>query len=59
MTISTRPDDRYKYLLRLPPEVGVMLKARAAKNGRSINAEVCIILQRAIYGDGLKLSLPD
>jgi len=50
---------RPQLLLRPPPELKVMLAARAKRQGRSINAECIIILQRAIYGDGLKLTLPD
>jgi len=57
MTISTRPEDRYKYLLRLPPEIGVLLKARAKANRRSINAEACIIIQRAVQPSGPSMSL--
>jgi hypothetical protein len=36
----------------------VILKARAKKNGRTLNAECIIILQRAV-ADGYRLSLED
>lgn len=57
ITIGTT-SQRSAYLLRMPDELKLMLKARAKRNGRTMNAEVCIILQRAVR-DGYRLSLED
>lgn len=42
----------------MPPELEPLLKAKAKRNGRTLNAEVCIILQRAV-ADGYRLNLED
>jgi len=41
----------------MPPALKAQLEARAVSHGRTLNAEVCIILQRAVQDDGPKLSL--
>jgi predicted HicB family RNase H-like nuclease len=42
--------DREKLTLRLPPEVHVRVKACAADNGRSLNAEIVQRLKQTLEG---------
>jgi plasmid stability protein len=42
----------------MPEELKVLVRSRAKSHGRTMNAEICIILQRAV-ADGYRLSLED
>lgn len=43
----------------MPPELKVVLQTRAKSHGRTLNAEINIILQRAVNDSGFRLSLGD
>jgi len=58
--LGHQTDKREVIFLWVPPELKLLLKLKATKNHRSVNAECNIILQRSVQnGDGLKLTLPD
>jgi predicted HicB family RNase H-like nuclease len=40
----------FKYLLRLPPDLHVLLKATAKENGRSLNSEIVYRLRSSLGG---------
>ncbi len=45
--------------LRLPSELRANVSARAHANGRSLNAEICIILKEALSADLEKRRTPN
>jgi plasmid stability protein len=53
--MSEQPQD--KYVLRLPDGMRDRLKAEAARNGRSMNAEIVQRLERTLDDDDRHLSL--